>query len=1310
MLVADDPNDVVEDDPFKVHLRSVRSSVDKHIKLELAKASKSKIVRAAYHMLDQLELFTDPDSTDKWNAHQCLGFLLHAHLLQQRFNEQTFAIDPASGRSASTTKASWPVSADCSQACIFTGAAGTGKTALLQACDVLTEVFFPAPEGSVIRSAPTRTAARLINGDTCHGAWCLPFGSVLGRTGRITDKTLQALQKKIKGKEELSLDEISMLATERLHHIDCRAREATGKISLLMGGLKLRLSGDFMQLPPVNAAGFSSPALDDEGCQKLETKGKSDRPGQNDDLKGERKAGLDLYRSIRNVIFLTKVVRAPNALGLISTCVRNLRITDTVWKLLEWCVIKPNDARLQQEPWISSPLRIIVQRHVQRTALANASMISLAGDESMEATVYVVAAYDRVFGAQPDTAEVIKAELQQQCTLRATGGLESILLLHAGARMLLHGKDCALLGLMNGAEVEVLSIAVSASDQMLIDHTPEHVQDASTRLVTLKHMPEYVLCRAHAATWILPPDMLPSDLPADLDLRGVFIVRPALSSKWKCELQGYKYSVQRSQLPLTSASSRIVYGAQGESFKATIADLQCPPKMDPHIFWLALYVMLTRAKSLEGLLLLRLPDRAALSAGPPASVTDEITRLQGLHAGTCQHLHAAMPQYFDGLLPQKLQDLFTSEAELQQTGHAIDWQDVDRRLDEALQDKLDPTFRLKPSSGHDALVITPTRRVRQKRSVFDSPTCAASPGDANTPKRRPQSDDAVSISSHPCSTSTPVLGNASAEPVQARSAPLGDASAEDVIVTSSSTEVPPAKRQDTRQRKSDLPEQLPTRPQSEDAVAISSQPLSTSTPVLGNAPVEPDHAQSAPLGDASADDVMVVDSDSAPSVLFASSGSSTEVPPAKRRITGQKESVGAEAEAAMSAGSTNLEPPEPGTVGLRVSSPCDWHESPSQDRSSPIDIQGHRYRVMQTNGDGACSMHALWGIPAASSTEPGRIELFGADIRVRLLQRMPQTWDHACSLHGSTMKPLLEDLVDRTWKDVFHLDSRNRDRESHKFEEALPFNVCNDIFAYRREVTEHFRDLAQLRADFNDFASLFFVEDNEADLVRPLSCVLGYVTSDDTNVLRLHHEDAACNTYEVSDSTLQILHHCGEGKTKYQALFQPLQARNSSDYRAAFFHATDDIRDKRHILNALDNFALNRDISQVNRTLVQRGCDILSKWFALQSETPTKPSTCTHEIAWETLRKVFKDPGYWLSHEELRCLAYCSSCRLVIHLSQDAGRTAVTEACLHSVNLPRQHPTTHVMLRLGGTGSKRGHFVRLVDEREWQSLQSQKCD
>ena len=65
-----------------------------------------------------------------------------------------------------------------------------------------------------MRSAPTRTAARLNNGDTCQGAWSLPWGSCLGPGGRIADDTLKRLKLRVKGKEEVSVDEISMLSPE----------------------------------------------------------------------------------------------------------------------------------------------------------------------------------------------------------------------------------------------------------------------------------------------------------------------------------------------------------------------------------------------------------------------------------------------------------------------------------------------------------------------------------------------------------------------------------------------------------------------------------------------------------------------------------------------------------------------------------------------------------------------------------------------------------------------------------------------------------------------------------------------------------------------------------------------------------------------------------------------------------------------------------------------------------------------------------------------------------------------------------------
>ena len=128
---------------------------------------------------------------------------------------------------------------------------------------MLTDAAF-GEDNCVYRSAPTITAARLNRGDTCHAAWSLPFNSCLGsscsgRNGRLTPASLRRLQKRLRGKKEASIDEMSMLSPERLFQIDRRAAEAAG-LSGFFGNLLVRLSGDFLQLPPVRSGTLASSA------------------------------------------------------------------------------------------------------------------------------------------------------------------------------------------------------------------------------------------------------------------------------------------------------------------------------------------------------------------------------------------------------------------------------------------------------------------------------------------------------------------------------------------------------------------------------------------------------------------------------------------------------------------------------------------------------------------------------------------------------------------------------------------------------------------------------------------------------------------------------------------------------------------------------------------------------------------------------------------------------------------------------------------------------------------------------------------
>ena len=155
----------------------------------------------------------------------------------------------------------------------------------------------------------------------------------------------------------------------------------------------------------------------------------------------------------------------------------------------------------------------------------------------------MVAALDMITTTEDDTREEIRAHLQKQNTLRNTGGLESVLLLHESARMLFYGKDSPILGLMNGAEVEIVSIELDAEDRLVLDHR----KDDGTKLIVLRKMPGSVLVRAIGAKWVLPNNLLPT-LPEEFDRRGLFIVKPQRSNKFKVMHEGFKYGVCRIQL------------------------------------------------------------------------------------------------------------------------------------------------------------------------------------------------------------------------------------------------------------------------------------------------------------------------------------------------------------------------------------------------------------------------------------------------------------------------------------------------------------------------------------------------------------------------------------------------------------------------------------------------------------------------------------------------------------------------------------------------------------------------------------------
>lgn len=91
--------------------------------------------------------------------------------------------------------------------------------------------------------------------------------------------------------------------------------------------------------------------------------------------------------------------------------------------------------------------------------------------------------------------------------------------------------------------------------------------------------------------------------------------------------------------------------------------------------------------------------------------------------------------------------------------------------------------------------------------------------------------------------------------------------------------------------------------------------------------------------------------------------------------------------------------------------PTQWPTLPSECKHFTVREGNELMHVVQTNGDGACSMHSLWGFPSASAERAGDVELYADNVRVSLMSQIPRRWLDVCSLHAGHLQTHLEGWV-----------------------------------------------------------------------------------------------------------------------------------------------------------------------------------------------------------------------------------------------------------------------------------------------------------
>ncbi|CAK0794832.1 unnamed protein product, partial [Prorocentrum cordatum] len=587
-------------DALERRLRAAMATGDASTFPPVPPRTRTAVVDACLHLLHNGVL--DVVDMERVNVKQARALLWNAAWLQDVMNRR-WGFDEPTGPTATGR----PSFADGFQLALM-GPGGTGKTAVLRVVEAVI-CYFNGPD-TVQKCAPSNSAARLLKGDTLHALCKLPFGNVTvtGKKGRLTRSVLEQHRDRWECALACFIDEVSMVAAAQLFQSEVRLKAAKNSAQA-WGGLGMTLSGDFMQLPPVDPTGDSrSLATDPDEVDVLNEKG-PDATTKDADKKRSKHVetvqGLQLWRRVRRVVTLDINVRAPGPLSQLLGEMRAGHISDEMWALYTNRILSSNDARPLDpaSPFAMHPWTYIVHRHKIRAyrSMQKARQQALRTGQR----VYVVQARD-----EPD--------------------LPSLLPLYVGMRLTMYSKDCVRLGLMKGCVCTLRHIVFADGESFPADSLDDNV-------VHLQYMPITLWLQADGAEWTLPASDLPADLPTCTDRQGLFQMRPTygyLRATWEEE----NFSVRRTTCRLLPADTIIVHGAQGGTYPAVVADMKKPPSMDADTHWLACYVMLSRPVSVEGLLILRPATRRELSRPPPKFILDEITRLADMETASLDEL------------------------------------------------------------------------------------------------------------------------------------------------------------------------------------------------------------------------------------------------------------------------------------------------------------------------------------------------------------------------------------------------------------------------------------------------------------------------------------------------------------------------------------------------------------------------------------------------------------------------------------------------------------------------------------------------
>lgn len=461
------------------------------------------------------------------------------------------------------------------------GCGGTGKSRVIEAVSAYFEML---GESTRYRLASyTGVAARNISGTTLHAVLSLHCRSKRG-LGNKTKGELIAMWEKV---DFLLIDEVSMIGCDTLLSIHEALAEAKSNRDALFGGINVIFFGDFAQLPPVGDARLLS---------KLNTR----LPSQGGTFRGQRQIlGKLLWLQVTTVVLLTESMRQAGS--------TNLAFVDLLGRL-RWGRCNADDFHLLRTRLAAT----VIQTDADGRFWSNATII-VSGNAAKDAlNTQAAKAFARSCGRDLHWYVAEDRHLGQLVT--DTKLKEKLAAFHSGQT----GQRMLRLPLVIGMPV-ILSTNYDVSNGAV---------NGSTGV--LKRIRYYLNNDGErvAKSCIIQCDQYKGDALPNLAKQELAVMQDTTKVVFTHPHSGKRVTINRTQLPIAPAFAVTAHKAQGLTLKKAIIDLaNCQGPESP-------YVMLSRVRALEDVLILREFDHRKISCGVQDHIRKELARIELLDEET----------------------------------------------------------------------------------------------------------------------------------------------------------------------------------------------------------------------------------------------------------------------------------------------------------------------------------------------------------------------------------------------------------------------------------------------------------------------------------------------------------------------------------------------------------------------------------------------------------------------------------------------------------------------------------------------------